>query len=286
SNPNQGDQSAPIAITVTEFDDPHSTFIGLQQPAVTFPINDTEFKTVANGWSSVTLTMGAPPTPYPSFDFFRFDAAISIPTALSRDFDSLAYTPVNQPPPLLNSEWNPSVRSDVDSVILHRGTLVHEVIDADGSTIFKEALPDGAIRDVPKLLRQYPDGRHRILRFEPGETQPRVLIDVFLRDGKPDSGDAGRSEVPRSSATVSPQPAEATLPRSGERPVDRATSEASPTADSDNDLPYAALGALCCWLPQHDWEASLDELLTTRRKDRLSKPARIARRLRRRLAAR
>jgi hypothetical protein len=270
---------------VTVFDDPNSTYVGLQQPPVTFPVNDTDFKTVANGFSSVTLVTAYPPAADPSFDFFRFDTTIQIPVYRFPTLDSLALTPVVTPAgPSAAAEWGSSVVVPIDSVLLHDGRLLHEAVDADGNTILEEPLPDGSLQDLPKLFRQLPDGRHRILRVEPGASRPRVLLDVYLRDGKPTAGGTDNHGAPRAGATSKAALPE-TPPRSAEQ-NNSASAEASP-ADSNASLSAAALGG-AAWLalPHCDWEQTLDRALAGTGACRMSKPARIARRLRRRLAAR
>ncbi|MGQ0633081.1 MAG: hypothetical protein ACT4QC_00575, partial [Planctomycetaceae bacterium] len=318
SNPNQGDQSAPIAITVTEFDDPHSTFIGLQQPAVTFPINDTDFKTVANETAAVITFTNAPGE---GIEFIRIDTTLKIPILLFPPLETLVYTPDAVPAASNQTEESTSVVSKVDAASLRVRQVFLVVLNAAGEELNRALVDEDVLDDLPGFFRRLPDGRYQVLLKDPGEREARLLIDVTLRGGKPADDSEGNLDKPPTEQAPAPVDSQA-LPADSAAltapPSDAGAAEPVPNAAAASD-PGPALGvshtsierahrlaaafdaidwrrpttgwasaaagglALAAVLGQRDWEERVDRALAGPEAGRLSKGARLARRLRRQL---
>jgi hypothetical protein len=184
-------------------------------------------------------------------------AALPLPTAQPLEFpvvqNSIA-TPPRIPPPLSNVRPFFDARTRAEIIVGSDRRILLRTVSIDGvesSTDF--VLPESTLDDLRKLFARLPDGRYRIYLRQ--DKIDRLILDVFIRQGKPvDAAEVNDGMLDRP-------------PTSGNAPTTPATKE--------NDSPPAPPEALL--LPDaNDQTANTTDW---------SKPARLARALRRRAGA-
>jgi hypothetical protein len=181
-------------------------------------------------------------------------------------------------------------------------TLV--VLDPNGKKTDEVEMQEKVLEDLPALFRQLPDGQYQILLKEPGETEQRLLMEFKVRGGKPEDvsegadeaalgAEQGALEIPTAPTTDTAESGEPALPGVGAVPaaagvVNTDSSDVLREARSEDSKTGAraffAAGALAS-CAAGAWEERVDSALAEIGSNSLSKAARLARRLRRPVAA-
>ncbi len=133
------------------------------------------------------------------------------------------------------SQSEQTLAQQADATNAEERVVVIEALNADGSPLLdahgepvKVAMSDTVLDRLDELFKDLPDGRYRISVIEPGETKPRILLDVNLRGHKPaDDAEENEGKPPASDENASspgsgtPQAAlpERALPEDTLRPV-------------------------------------------------------------------
>jgi hypothetical protein len=203
ANPDPTNQAAPIPIRVTVVDDRNSTFDGLQQQAATFPINPTDFKTIAEGFDSVLTFTNSPGEGFASVGIFRLDTTVQITqrffppvTPLLYTFDVVGLSSID------SGGFGREAPTYLEAVIEARQVLL-VTVNPQGVESDPVVLDEGVLDDLPGLFRRLPDGHYRIYLREIGEQRVRLLIDVNLRGGKPaDDSETGQDKPPTAAAEI------------------------------------------------------------------------------------
>ena len=199
SNPNPLNQAQPIPVIVTIFDDPNSTFIGLQQPPVSLKINATDTQTTANGSQSVQTQTTIPGT---GIEFLNIaQVAIVISSLQYTPPNTLALSPVIRVPQVIQTSGVEETVHVFESTNVEERQVVLRVLDANGNVLESVTMDEAVLDDLPKLFGQLPDGHYEVYLKEPGEVQLRLLLDITLRGGKPtDEGEAEQDKPPAGDA--------------------------------------------------------------------------------------
>jgi hypothetical protein len=160
-------------------------------------------------------------------------------------------------------------------------------------------MDEEVLDDLPGLFRKLPDGHYKIMLKEPGERDPRLLLDINLRGGRPEDSTENVPETPAGAD-------EGAAPETGWLPapmdglpaviaalVGSAEELNSPEIAAENAInpPATVVGGTCAAAALascvgRDWEDRVDEALADAGSQTLSKAARLVRRLRRPAAQR
>jgi hypothetical protein len=297
ANPDPTNAAAPIPILVTVHDDPNSTFIGLQQPPSTFPINATDFKTIANGQDAVLTFTNSPGEGLVSVGIFRLDTSVQIPQRLFPPLMMLLYTfDVSSVGSIGSSSLVEEAPTYLEARVDSRQALL-VTVNTKGGESEPVVLDENVLDDLPGLFRRLPDGRYRLYLREVGEQRLRLLIDVNLRGGKPSDDTEGGQDKPPT-AEVDTKEAALAAPSTVDdlafRPVEFTISHAAAalahdrdSTDSAGSITWTASGetipaiaAVLAGIRQRSWDERRDEALGATGDDSLSTAARLARRVR------
>ncbi len=195
-NPDTADQAQPIPITVTVFDDPHSSFTGLQQPPIVIPLNPTDTKTIVNGATSVT-TQSTIPGEGLNFFINIAQIAIVIPQLNLTPPNMLVFTPVAVVPQVAQTEAAEETQHVFEETAVEERQVILKVLDPTGKVTDTVVMDESVLDDLPGLFKKLPDGHYQIFLKEPGEEGERLLLDVMLRGGKPsDESEGGQDKPP------------------------------------------------------------------------------------------
>ncbi|HTI50846.1 MAG TPA: hypothetical protein VL475_07845, partial [Planctomycetaceae bacterium] len=297
ANPDPTNAAAPIPIVVTVYDDPNSTFIGLQQPPSTFPINATDFKTIANGQDTVLTFTNSPGEGLVSVGIFRLDTTVQITqrlfppvTMLLYTFDSAGLASVG------SSSLVEEAPTYLEALVETRQVLL-VTVNAKGAESDPVVLDENVLDDLPGLFRRLPDGRYRIYLREVGEQRVRLLIDVNLRGGKPSDDTEGGQDKPPTAESDAKEAAfsgpaivddlawvtipanEQALAPIAQIAVGTESADGDISIDPEESIPAAAT-MLAALGRRRPWDERVDEALGEARCASLSKAARLARRVR------
>lgn len=168
-NPSTSDPAAPIPVTVTLLSDSRIHFAGYETTTL-----QTFLQYPGDGVKNV-----------------RIDTTAKVPH-------------LNFPPPLQIVDHHATNTTTIVRAIVDEGSGSVEVTQetAERVVILREVLPDGqegsevrfsaaALDDLAALFKKVRDGRYRVYLFEPETQSLRVVIEIYVREGKPTSAEAG-----------------------------------------------------------------------------------------------
>jgi hypothetical protein len=195
ANPDAANNSTPIPVTVTVFNDPNITFSGLLQPPVTTPPSGTPSQTVGDGFNTVNSQITVPGT---GLGFINIaQAGIVISQLQFTPPNTLALSPVIVPVQANFTQFVSEQTSQFEDVTLEERQVKLQVLDPNGKVTEEVVMDEQVLDDLPGLFRKLPDGHYRVFLKEPGEVSQRLLLDVHLRGGKPvDESEEGQGLPP------------------------------------------------------------------------------------------
>ncbi|HEY5315188.1 MAG TPA: hypothetical protein VIK18_21835, partial [Pirellulales bacterium] len=158
-NPDLANGAAPIPMTVTLTGDPNISFSGRTVLTVTAPISGTGLFLSYQGLTA--------PVQVPIFVLPRLDEPIK---PIVEVVPVEGFVEVQQP--------------RVQSGPSEERVVTMNLVPPGGGTPVPFQLPENVTDNLPALFKRLPDGHYQIFVDEPGR-QPRMLIDVFLRQGRP-----------------------------------------------------------------------------------------------------
>ncbi len=218
-NPNAANPAAPIPITVSIIDDPNITFFeGGEEvllPSIT-SVADVPGEGLASG--------------------FVYDLSIEVPElgAVSSTFAEVIETEQTDAVQDQETSENTGVTEEVQT--LEERIVKLRVFNAAGEVAEEITLKgDKALmilNDFVGFVEEYdlPDGRYQILQQEPGESTPRVVFDLLLRNGRPADNSDGLQDRPptadefmQQDGTAPLPPGDAGMPPAADDPSDPAS---------------------------------------------------------------
>ncbi|MCG6157852.1 beta strand repeat-containing protein [Rubinisphaera margarita] len=229
-NPNAANPAAPIPITVSIIDDPNITFFeGGEEvllPSIT-SVADVPGEGLASG--------------------FVYDLSIEVPElgAVSSTFAEAIETEQTDAVQDQETSENTGVTEEVQT--LDERIVKLRVFNAAGEVAEEITLKgDQALmilNDFVGFVEKYdlPDGRYQILQQEPGESTPRVVFDLLLRNGRPADNSDGLQDRPPT--------AEEFMQRNGEEIPTEGNSEQTPSSPDPTNT-----------TPQNDSTSNADEI--------------------------
>ncbi|MFN0054364.1 MAG: beta strand repeat-containing protein [Planctomycetales bacterium] len=183
-NPDGQNQSAPIPVTVTVFDDPGSNFTSLGQSATLYtgPINETDILTFQYN-TTIDLTFNT--VPGEGIGFVRIDTTLHIPPLLFPSLTTLVYLFDEQPLVSNDSSNDLVAQNSGEEEIAQARKVLLVVVDPRGEEASPVELEESVLDDLPGFFSRLPDGHYRIYLKEVGEQRLRILLDFYIRGGKP-----------------------------------------------------------------------------------------------------
>jgi len=227
-NPNAANPAAPIPITVRIIDDSNITFFeGGEEvllPSIT-SVADVPGEGLASG--------------------FVYDLSIEVPElgAVSSTFAEVVET--EQGDTVQDQETSETTGVTEEVQTLEERIVKLRIFNAAGEVAEEITLKgDKALmilNDFVGFVEEYdlPDGRYQILQQEPGESTPRVVFDLLLRNGRPADNSDGLQDRPPTAEEFMQRNGEEAFPnREGDTPPATAdpsepASEKASTTDAD-----------------------------------------------------
>lgn len=169
-NPNLADPAAPITIAVTLRSDARIRFTGYETTTLTVTVSFP-----GDGVRNV-----------------RIDTTAKVP-----------HLTAPPPPRIVDVPLSVSFNLSRNSVTGAAGLVAGIEKTADRVLILREVLPDGRegtsmrfnedkLNHLDEVFSKVRDGRYRLYLFEPGTRTLRLVVDVYVRDGKPAAADDAR----------------------------------------------------------------------------------------------
>ena len=140
------------------------------------------------------------------------DSNIYITTFQHSPPTTAANTPTSAPGTSTQSQTESAVSQQGEGANAEERVIVIQALNPDGTPLLnasKEPVEvrindDTVLDDLDKLFKNLPDGRYRISVIEPGETRPRILLDINLRGHKPaDDAEENEGKPPASDEEAS-----------------------------------------------------------------------------------
>ena len=172
-NPNELDPSAPIPVTVTLQSDSRIRISGYETTTL-----QTTLEFPGDGVRNV-----------------RIDTTAKVP--------QLTFPPPARVLDLRTTNTTVALRATVDE---GSGSAVETTEQTERIVILREVLPDGregsevrfsaaVLDDLASLFRKVRDGRYRVYLFEPETQSLRIVVEIYVRGGKPTSAESGNESM-------------------------------------------------------------------------------------------